>query len=164
MGNPHNAVILNIGAFVAAAYKIIPGIIKILNLREQMKTFGFTAADLVQEQSEKYVKLEYVLQPIKSIKLSGITYSYNNNLILNNYSNDILSGDFVGISGPSGIGKTTFVNLLLGFLEAEKGQVFINGQCMTAQERQQRWHNISYVKQQNFLINDTIQNNIAIII
>ena len=161
MGNPQTTIILNIGAFVAAAYKIIPGIIKILNLSEQIKTFGFTTIDLANIQKNKQKESAQENITIKSISFSDVTYSYHNKVIIDRYNATIQSGDFVGISGRSGIGKTTFVNLLLGFLEEEKGGIYINGKRMTIDERRKSFENIAYVKQQTFLIHDTIQNNIC---
>jgi len=161
LGNPQTEVIINIGAFVAAAYKIIPGIIKILNLNEQIKTFGFTTIDLAYNLSSNNAEPYHYYTPIQSISFSGVSYSYNNKLILDDFSLTIQSGDFIGISGPSGIGKTTFVNIFLGFLNEQSGQILINGKPMAANARQTNWGNIAYIKQQTFLIHDTIKTNIC---
>jgi ABC-type bacteriocin/lantibiotic exporter with double-glycine peptidase domain len=68
-------------------------------------------------------------------------------------------GDFLGIEGPSGKGKTTIVNVLLGFLTPAKGRVIING---TETMCEDYWSGIAYVKQQSFLIHDSIRHNITL--
>jgi ABC-type bacteriocin/lantibiotic exporter with double-glycine peptidase domain len=73
-----------------------------------------------------------------------------------------LPGDFVGISGNSGMGKTTIINLLLGFLEQGSGDICFNGETTSIEQRGAFCTNISYVKQQPFLINDSIFKNITL--
>ena len=70
----------------------------------------------------------------------------------------IYKGDMVGISGKSGSGKTTILNLLLGFLDATSGDISINNLIGS---QQKFWHRISYVKQQSFFIHDSIDRNIT---
>lgn len=70
-------------------------------------------------------------------------------------------GDFIGISGISGKGKTTIIHLLLGFLDPCSGTISVNGSITEGIVRQQYWKAISYVKQQPFLIHDTILHNIT---
>jgi ABC-type transport system involved in cytochrome bd biosynthesis fused ATPase/permease subunit len=72
------------------------------------------------------------------------------------------AGDFAGISGVSGKGKTTAINILLGFINPGKGKIFINEQETTSTERKKFWSRISYVKQQPFLLHDSILNNILL--
>jgi ABC-type transport system involved in cytochrome bd biosynthesis fused ATPase/permease subunit len=67
-----------------------------------------------------------------------------------------------GISGHSGLGKTTIVNLLLGFLDQDAGVIMINDTITDRADRQNYWPRISYVKQQGFFINDTILKNIVL--
>jgi ABC-type transport system involved in cytochrome bd biosynthesis fused ATPase/permease subunit len=66
------------------------------------------------------------------------------------------------MSGPSGLGKTTIINLILGFLEADNGAISINGTVTNCNERQHYWNKISYVKQQPFFIHDSILKNITL--
>jgi ABC-type bacteriocin/lantibiotic exporter with double-glycine peptidase domain len=75
---------------------------------------------------------------------------------------DVVRGDFVNISAVSGKGKTTLINLLLGFLEPEAGAVLYNGVGIGREEIQHLHPRISYVKQQSFLLNDTLIGNITL--
>jgi ABC-type bacteriocin/lantibiotic exporter with double-glycine peptidase domain len=82
--------------------------------------------------------------------------------VLNNFSLEIKKGDFVGLSGKSGRGKTTAMNLLLGFLEPDSGSIMINGVAQQGAELRSYWKNISYVQQQPFLLNDSVLHNMTL--
>lgn len=72
------------------------------------------------------------------------------------------SGDFVGLAGTSGIGKSTIINLLLGFIEEKSGDILFNGVKHNAAERMQYWQRISYAQQRCNLINNSVAVNITL--
>ncbi len=154
--------IITIGAFMAAAYKIIPGIVKILNSNGQIKTYWFTVIDLLQTNIEPLVDKDSPNPVFKSVEFRNISFGYKKDLVLNDFSFSVSQGDFIGLSGISGKGKTTAINILLGFLEPDGGHVLINNVNTTSSQRQQYWKNISYVKQQPLVIFDNIANNITL--
>ncbi len=153
--------LLTIGVFVAAAYKIIPGIVKMLNSAGQMKTYEFVLNDLAAIDAGKKA-MSNNEERIKSIRLDKIHFSYNCQPVLAGVDLEVNSGDFVGISSDSGRGKTTLIHLLLGFIDQSEGTVSFNGHIQRAAGRQNYWGRISYIKQQPFLIHDTIARNIAL--
>jgi ABC-type multidrug transport system fused ATPase/permease subunit len=153
--------VLTIGAFVAAAYKIIPGIVKILNSAGQVKTYSFTMSNLLYKQHTP-VKKKDNNNAIVSFEFVNVSFSYEEEKVFNNFSLTMARGDFVGLSGISGRGKTTVINLLLGFLKPSSGTILINDSLTEATDRQEYWANISYIKQQPFLIYDSILNNIIL--
>ncbi len=155
--------IITIGAFMAAAYKIIPGVIKIINLGGQVKTYSFTVHDLVNNvKSPKKESPERTDEPLHSISLRNISFSYKHEPVLSNFNLSIQKGDFIGISGKSGIGKTTIIHLLLGFLLQDAGEIIINDNLTDADTRKKYWREIAYLKQQPFLIHDSVVKNITL--
>lgn len=155
--------LITIGAFIAAAYKIIPGIVKILNLNGQLQTYAHTATDLLQLTNKTSTKQgNSEIRTIDSIEFKNVSFRHKDELLLKNLNLLIKSGDFFGISGLSGKGKTTLLNLLLGFIKPESGNIIINDNTVSDTELKQFWPGISYVKQQNFLIHDTIAKNIIL--
>lgn len=62
------------------------------------------------------------------IEIENLSFAYGRQLVLENIDFKTKAGDFVAIIGPNGGGKTTLLKLLLGLLEAEKGNVRIFGQ------------------------------------
>jgi len=154
--------VITIGAFMAASYKIIPGIVKILNVSGQIKTYEFTVDDLLQSRAVAASGREDRSDTaITSLALENVSFAYRKESILNNFSLVMASGDFIGISGISGKGKTTIIHLLLGFLDPCSGIISVNGIIADCIARQQYWKAISYVKQHPFLIHDTILHNIT---
>jgi len=80
---------------------------------------------------------------------------------LKDFSLHTKKGDFVGISGMSGRGKTTILNLILGFLTPAGGKILVNDILVSPSELEKYWPGISYIRQQSFLIHDSILRNIT---
>jgi len=160
--NTNSISIITLGAFIAAAYKIIPGIVKILNSSGQIKTYDFTIEDLLRNNSIHLQKTDQNISALRSIAFKNVSFTFKREPVLNNFSFTISTGDFIGLSGISGKGKTTIMNLLLGFLNPDQGSILVNGIYTGNEERQQFWKNISYVKQQLLLIYDSILKNITL--
>ena len=77
-----------------------------------------------------------------AIDLANISFSYRGEKVLHELSLQIATGEFIGIFGPNGGGKTTLLKLLMGFLTPQSGQIHIFGK--SAQEQR---HRIGYVPQ-----------------
>jgi len=154
--------LLTIAVFMAASYKIIPGVVKILNCTGQIKTYQFTIADLLHSNYKTADENHAPASNVSSIKFQQVHFDYKDQGLLNGVSFEMMPGDFVGISGVSGKGKTTFINLLLGFLEPRTGNILINDEIISGIYRQRYWDRISYVKQQPFFINDSVLKNITL--
>lgn len=158
----HNSTIqlVTIGALMVAAYKIIPGIVKITNTVGQVKTYAYSASSLVKPthiSSEENPDI-----PIHSMSFDHVYFNFGEKNILQDFSVKIGKGDMLGVTGLSGKGKTTFVNLLLGFLTPDAGNIFINGAVSDTKERKSFWKRISYIKQQHFFLHGTIIENITL--
>jgi len=161
--NVQHVSLLDIGVFMTASYKIIPGMVKILNSTGQIKTYEFTLNDLLLP--DEHIINNHISpskKSIRSIKFENACFKFKESPVIDNLCFEIRPGDFVGVSGRSGLGKTTIVNLILGFLEQENGNIIINDKTTNTVERQLYLQNISYVKQQPFLINDSIRRNITL--
>lgn len=162
-GTNDSSYLLTIGAFVAAAYKIIPGIVKITNANGQMRAYEFatkTMAHTSQDVVPGNDKLPVV--SIQSVTLKGIGFGYNGTPVLSNLNLSLQRHDFLGISGASGVGKTTLLNIILGFLEPAQGEVIINDVSLKKNSLKVYWPSIAYVRQQPFLIHDTLLRNITL--
>ncbi|MBS1564928.1 MAG: ABC transporter ATP-binding protein [Bacteroidetes bacterium] len=165
-GGAGAATLVTIGAFMAAAYKIIPGIVKILNLGSQVRTYAFTIRDLLPVKGNEYsappATTQIPVDEIHSIRFEQVSFSYGEQKIVNNISFSLSPGDFLGIHGPSGKGKTTLLNLLLGFLTPARGRICINDRSMTPEDLRHCWPQIAYVRQQSFLLHDTLLHNVIL--
>jgi ABC-type multidrug transport system fused ATPase/permease subunit len=161
-GNSGVIEIADIGAFMAAAYKIIPGIVRIQNLGGQIKIFRYTTVDLLAADRKSDPELYKPAEVLDSVIFSNVFFRHKGRQVLNNFNFEIQRGCITGISGPSGIGKSTAMNLLLGFAEEDEGQIIINNKPVDAEARKTYRSRISFVKQQPFMIHDTIKANITL--
>jgi len=161
-GINNNTALITIGAFMAAAYKIIPGIVRIINGSGQIKAYEFSIYDSANVNMDIKEVQAVGYDPVYSLILERIDFKYGDHVVLKNFSLNIKKGDFVGISGMSGKGKTTILNLILGFLEPASGKILVNDVLVSPSELKKYWPGISYMRQQSFLIHDSILRNITL--
>ena len=103
-------------------------------------------------------------EPIKGlIEYKNLEFSYPNSEIkvLTNVNFKVEAGEFVGIMGGTGVGKTTIVDLLLRIYNIEEGMLYIDGNDIMHLPIKYVRDNISYVPQDNFLFSKTIEDNIS---
>lgn len=93
---------------------------------------------------------------------SHVTFSYEEEEILRNYSVKIPAGKIVGIHGASGSGKSTLLKLLMRFWDADSGEVSVNGANVRRIPTRSLKDTESYVTQETHLFHDSIANNIAV--
>lgn len=161
-GQDHQ-VIVTVGAFMAATYKIIPGVVKILNVSGQINAYRFTLdAGELPRGLPRRGPVTPVPEGLRSVQIMEMEFGYQGNRLLEGLNLFLEPGDFAGITGPSGRGKTTILNLLLGFLEPAAGEIRINGRRTSVLERQAYRRHISYVKQQPFIIRGSLLQNILL--
>ena len=99
----------------------------------------------------------------KQLKLENISYSYPNSSKPSIYkvNLEINKGDFIGLIGPSGAGKTTLVDIILGFLKPSSGKLKFNTE--DAHKDIKGWLSYcAYLPQDIFLIDGTLQENITL--
>lgn len=100
-------------------------------------------------------------QPI--IELKGISKAFGNKVILDGFDLKIYRGDALVVIGPSGTGKSTVLRIIAGLLEADAGEIYINGQLRKGliEERQDPL-SISMVFQQAALFDSlTVEENVG---
>ncbi len=97
------------------------------------------------------------------IELSGVQYLYphTNEPVLRDINLIIPKRTSVAFVGPTGSGKTTLADLILGLLEPTSGEIFIDGVSLTEENRTRWQKNLGYVPQHIFLSDDTVTRNIA---
>lgn len=97
----------------------------------------------------------------KNIKFEKIKYFYKSK-IKNKFAFEtkIDKGEFIGICGMSGHGKTTFLDLFCGLLKKKSGKILIDNTELDESYTDGWKKKISYVPQTGYLLNDTLRNNI----
>src|SRR3989344_4305593 len=95
------------------------------------------------------------------IEFKNVSFAYNTEgKILSNLNLTIHRGEMVGLIGPSGAGKTTFVDIILGLFPIGSGEILLDGEDISKTSKKSWRNNVGYVSQDTFLLNDTIENNI----
>jgi len=165
-------IIQYLGIFAAASFRIVPGASRILSSYQHIKYIEPSVKLLLQEFDSKdnsYMKRDYLPKDLstplkfqKEINIINLSFSYptRKEFLLSKISLTIKKGDFVGVIGETGSGKSTLINLLTGLLKPTEGKVEVDE--LNINENLKGWHKkIGYVPQSVYLTDDTIRKNIA---
>lgn len=157
-----------LGVLALAAQRLLP-------LLQQMY-FGFSSIRGVGESLENVLvilrqtyyempdpKLVKKVSFLSSIELKGVGFRYANESrdVFTNINLDISQGDCIGIIGDSGCGKSTLLDLIMGLLGPTQGEISIDGVSLSKDNMQGWQSHIAHVPQSVFLINESIEKNIA---
>ena len=128
---------------------------KILNIINKNLEY-FDKIKIDKDEKSKRKKIENISIE-NSIVIKNIKFSYNSKKkLFESLDLEIKIVDTIGIFGESGSGKSTFVNLLIGLLKPDKGEILINDKNINSNIYLWR-KNIGYVPQNIFLIDDTFK-------
>lgn len=100
---------------------------------------------------------------INNIKLLNIDFSFNSKKIFQDLNLEILQGEKIGLIGPTGSGKSTLTNILLGILKPQNGKVYINDKNIDSEALLEEMKNfVAIIPQTASILEDTILNNIIL--
>jgi len=158
-----------IGLYAYAGYKILPAMHQLYRSFVRLRFIGpgvdAIAAELrdVESQAENAGSLtgRLPLREVISFEHVGFTYSGSEIPVFKDVSVSIRAGSITGIIGATGVGKSTFVDILLGLLTPTTGRVLVDGVPITAEARRAWNNNVGYVPQHIFLTDDSIARNVA---
>ena len=112
------------------------------------------------ETTEKCDRTEFYSK-LNSVDFNDVTFSYGRDTVLENSSISVKKGDFVAITGISGIGKSTMLKMMLGVISPSDGSVCFNTQSGKFSPGREYRELFSYVPQGNMLLSGTIYENIT---
>ena len=96
-----------------------------------------------------------------TVTFDNVSFSYEDGIpVLKDVSFDIKPGEMIALVGPTGAGKTTVVNLISRFYDAQAGRVLIDGQDVKSVTIESLRHQMGIMTQDNFLFSGTIRDNI----
>ena len=127
------------------------------NLQDEIQS-GKTDISSLEPPTEK-------LPATKEITMTDITFHYANTRgvnILEHANLTIPIGTSVGIVGTTGAGKSTIVDILLGLLKAQEGEICVDGVNIFENGNYRKWlKNVGYIPQSIFMLDDTIRRNVT---
>lgn len=160
-----------LSSIAVAAVRLLPSINRIAQSMADV-SYGEPAIDKIIDdinEFEKYKKNEEQKTGNKKIttfrenvQLKNIVYSYpkGNDAVLSDAAMEIMKGTSVGIMGTSGAGKTTTVDIMIGLLSPQGGQVTVDG--VDIREDINGWFSqLSYIPQSIFILDGSIRENVA---
>jgi ABC-type multidrug transport system fused ATPase/permease subunit len=109
------------------------------------------------------IKVKEKLKFNKSVQLKNINYRYNKNssLVLKDINLTIVKGSKIGVMGTTGSGKSTLIDIIMGLLIPQSGEILIDDIKVNENNRRHWQKNIAHVPQSIFLTDGTISENIA---
>jgi ABC-type bacteriocin/lantibiotic exporter with double-glycine peptidase domain len=157
--------IVHIGVLSIGAFRIIPSVASFLTSTSSLR-YHFPVIDLIKTE---LFQLEFDAGDSNSntvninfkdkIIIKNLCFGFENNInILENINIEISKGDIISISGATGSGKTTLINLISGFLKPVSGKIIIDGDDLTDVKY---ILNTAYVSQDTILLEDSIKRNVA---
>jgi ABC-type bacteriocin/lantibiotic exporter with double-glycine peptidase domain len=164
--DPETFVILSV--FLAAAYKALPSLNKIITAIGQMRTFAFTLDVLKgtadKDISEKEDQPDLHIDFKEGIKLENISFTYEGRTdpTLKDLSLLLPKGEITGLTGSSGNGKTTLVKVLLLFLKPSGGRILADNKEILQEDASAWRKGVAYVKQMPFIMDGSLAENITL--
>lgn len=162
-------IIASYGLIAAIIFRIAPSLNRIQVALNHMNA----SKNMIKKINEEYEKNKF--DEIKIINKSSEKILYNNNLkfenvsfeylsgtkALKNISFEIKKGEFIGITGLSGAGKTTLADILTGLLQPNEGKIFVDENEINENNIYNFRKLIGYVPQEMNILEDTYKNNVA---
>jgi ATP-binding cassette subfamily C protein len=100
--------------------------------------------------------------PDGPVEMLDVAYDHGQGRGLKSARLVLQPGEFVGVVGPSGQGKTTLIDILATLLPPQSGSVRVGGLALDSPARRRAWQRqIGYVPQEGFLFNDSLRRNLA---
>lgn len=170
LGRPLEAVIPTLALLAVAVVRLIPGVNAIVSSITEIRYYLPAVDSIVNEVDILEASLASSalhgrerVGPLKhEIVFEDVTFMYpdKEHPVLRGISLTILHGEFVGLTGATGTGKSTFLDIFMGLLGPTSGRVLVDG--IDIHGDQQGWQRqIGYVPQEIYLLDDTIRRNIA---
>jgi len=154
-----------IGLFVIAFQKLIPAInslfINYINILQSAESLDQLANQI--DELDLKEEVEYQNFNINEIELIGISH-INEKTKENLYkpiSCLIKRGDKIIVTGPSGVGKTTFLESIIGLNSFHTGTVKVNGEVINNKNLRLWWNSLSYIPQTGFIFENSVFYNIT---
>jgi ABC-type multidrug transport system fused ATPase/permease subunit len=175
-GRDFSDILPNLGVIALAGYRLLPSLQLVYSQLTQVSSMRHAVDEVYDEfvaaESDRLVAPLITAEAVapasplrwkNAVTLCQISYRYPGapRQTLEGLSLSIPRNSSLGVIGPTGSGKSTFVDLLLGLYQPTEGEILIDGQPLTPALVPSWQASIGYVPQDIFLIDDTIARNIA---
>lgn len=152
-----------ISLFVLALYRLMPSANRIITSYHDLLYYKNSLDIVYNALYEKDENLgDEKVSFEKDLVLKNVNFAYKNKpLLFENLNFTLKKGEKIAFIGESGSGKSTLVDILMGLLPPNSGEILVDGRNLSAQNLKNFRQKIGYIPQQIYLFNDTIAKNIA---
>lgn len=169
MNYDNSEIISLISVYAFAALRLLPSVsqigICINDLNFAISPTKLVYADIYENNLNNYISINKEKNrdgsKFKLMNLEGVSFSYKNSekKILQNLNLEVKKNDFIGIIGQSGVGKSTLIDMILGYLKPTNGKIHIKDQKNNLIRSDEI---MSYVAQEPIVIQGSISENIRL--
>lgn len=166
-----NDAAIMVGVFALAAFRLLPALRQLMSGISRFRSAQHVIPvisdalkynDFIYDASEPNRNKNLPIPSCDSITFSGLDFGYEgNNDIFSGFGLTIFKGDYIGIQGESGKGKTTLVQLVMGFRTPSAGHILIDGIPLWNIDIRSWRRRIGYVPQEVFLFDVSVLENIT---
>jgi len=145
----------------AIVIRLLPSINKLINAYNTNKFSRSSALEILRVTSKNVIYKKKLKSNFENkIKFHNINFSHNkNNVIFKNLNFAINKGEKIALVGRSGIGKSTFIDLISGLIKPTKGEITIDNKIISDKKLSNL---VSYVPQSTYLFDDTLFYNVTL--
>jgi ABC-type multidrug transport system fused ATPase/permease subunit len=163
IGMQVSSIVAYITIYAGVAFRVLPSINRIITSSNNLASRSHVLDYLITSKKNNKMHVERIELPFNhEIELSNVDFFYTDrDLVLSSVSMIISKGDFIGLVGDSGSGKSTVLHLISSLLIAQKGSLKIDGILIDSSNAIDYRFLFSYVNQDIFMLNDSILKNIA---
>jgi len=168
-GGSSGKILATLSLFAVAAFRLIPSMNRILmaftRIKDSKHAVELVHHDIQAEPGAAGPEVENdcsVFRFQDTIQIENISFAYDKGkgTALRNIDFSIRTGESIGLVGPSGAGKTTLVDIILGLLSPKPGRILVDGRDISTNPR--AWQcQLGYVPQDIYMMDDTLRRNIA---
>ena len=163
--NNFSSILPILSLYVFAGYRLMPALQQAYTALTSLR-FATAAINFLYENRPIKYDTNIVKEKLdfkKEFSLKNVTYHYpkSSKINLNKISVKFLKNTTTGLVGPTGSGKTTLVDVILGLLQPQQGTLEIDNRIINKNNIDSWQNNIGYVPQQIFLTDQSISSNIA---
>lgn len=157
-----SAIISSISIYAGVSFRLLPSMNRVIGASNGLSTHSYIIDNIEGVGTTLQQHEVGGLAFTSSLSLRDVSFAYEGGKpVLERTSLDIKKGDFIGLIGNSGAGKSTLVNVLCSLLQPQHGEVLLDGNSITETEISSYQYLFSYVKQDVFMLNTSILNNVA---
>ena len=171
-GRPFSDILPNLSVMALVGYRLLPSMSLLYGQMVTIASHSYTLQQLeeeileIEEEIEEVEKSRAKQSPLsftRDIRIEGVSFAYPGSAknTLENFSLTVAKNESVGIAGASGSGKSTLVDLILGLHTPVSGEILVDGVPLSTGNIMSWRAMIGYVPQDIYLLDDTLEANIA---